>query len=90
MLSFDSSIWKSAETKIQSVARQLKIKKKPDPVQTIWQNFQRPLLLHPLQKHCEGAEDVDGVPLGNFYRGQFRNHLKKSANQVMNKRKEKE
>ena len=30
-------------------------------------NFQRPLLLHPLQKHFEGAEDdVDGIPLGTF------------------------
>ena len=27
-------------------------------------NFQRPLLLH--QKHFEGAENVDGVPLGTF------------------------
>ena len=34
---------------------------------SIWRNiFQRPLLLHPLQKHVEDAEDVEGVPLGNF------------------------
>ena len=34
---------------------------------SIWRmNFQRPPLLHPLQKHFEGADDVDGVPLGTF------------------------
>jgi len=30
-------------------------------------NFKQPLLLHPLQKHNEGAEDVDGVSLGIFF-----------------------
>ena len=45
-------------------------------------NFQQPLMLHPLQKHIEGAEDVDGVPLGIFFGGQFRKILKKRVDKV--------
>ena len=65
MLSFNSSIQKSADLKTQPSTVNLVEQNKCTP-DNIWRlNFQRPLLIvHPLQKHFEGAEDVDGVPLG--------------------------
>ena len=131
MLSFDSSIRKSAET-ISIFSRQLKIKKKLDSIPTfdktfsglfcfiLFQNtlralkmqtaspwatfrgqfrkiktkkfcpiffffhfqnfylfFQWPLLLHPLQKHFQGADIVDGAPLGTFFWAISKNQIKK-------------
>ena len=46
----------------------------------IWRtNFQQPLMLHPLKKHIEGTEDVDGVPLGIFFGGQSQKIKKKTC-----------
>ena len=39
--------------------------------------IQWPLLLHPLQKHFEGTEDIDDVPLGTFYWAISKNKIKK-------------
>ena len=39
-------------------------------------HFQRPLLLHPLQKHLEGADDVDGVPMGTFRGAIYKKKMK--------------
>ena len=120
MLSFDSSIQKSADLKTQSSSgswvgrvlltpsniylwtfiglfwfilflrmctaspwapfwgqfRKIKKKKLSDFVVVHFLNlldslsfFQRPLLLHPLQKHFQGVDNVDGVPLGTFFFG---------------------
>ena len=46
---------------IETFLKKLTIENKKKTWPTIWQNFQRPL-----QKHFEGAEDEDGVPLGTF------------------------
>ena len=61
MLSFHSSIQKTQSSSGIWVERVLLTPP------NIWRmNFQQPLLLYPLQKHFEGAEDVDSVPFGTF------------------------
>ena len=66
MLSFDSSIQKSADLKTQSSSSSWLERVLLTPYQHRRMNFQWPLLLNPLKKHFEDAEDVDAVPLCTF------------------------
>ena len=66
MLSFDASIQKSADLKTQSSSGSWLERVLLTPYQHRRMNFQWPLLLNPLKKPFEGAEDVDTVPLCTF------------------------
>ena len=77
MLSYDSSIQKSTDLKTQSSSGSSVERVLLTPA-NIWRmNFLRPLLLYPLQKHFEGAEDVVSVPLGTFLGAISKNEKKK-------------
>ena len=73
MLSFDSSNQKSAESRTGFAY----------PIQHLFMNFRRPLLLYPPQKHFEGAEDVYSVPLGTTLGAISKKILKKLSDFVV-------